>query len=107
MFDEDIGGAPAVHTGSWATRIPASATLTPFCSDACPAGNDVRGFVQAMAQRDYEAALKTILATSPFPGTCGRVCPAPCMQACSRGQHDEAVNIARAGAPRRDSRALA
>jgi 2-oxoacid:acceptor oxidoreductase gamma subunit (pyruvate/2-ketoisovalerate family) len=93
MFDEDIGGPPAVHTGSWATRIPASATLTPFCSDACPAGNDVRGFVQAMAQRDYEAALKTILATSPFPGSCGRVCPAPCMQACSRGQHDEAVNI--------------
>jgi len=93
MFDEDIGGPPAVHTGSWATRIPASASLTPLCSDGCPAGNDVRGFVQAMAQRDYEAALKTILATSPFPGTCGRVCPAPCMQACSRGQYDEAVNI--------------
>ena len=93
IFDEDIGGPPAVHTGSWATRIPASAALTPLCSDSCPAGNDVRGFVQAMAQRDYAAALKTILATSPFPGTCGRVCPAPCMQACSRGQHDEAVNI--------------
>ena len=93
MFDEDIGGPPAAHTGSWATRIPASAALTPLCSDGCPAGNDVRGFVQAMARQEYEAALKTILATSPFPGTCGRVCPAPCMQACSRGQHDEAVNI--------------
>jgi len=81
-----------VHTGSWASRLPASASLTPLCSDACPAGNDVRGFVQALAQRDYEAALKTILVTSPFPGTCGRVCPAPCMQACSRGAHDEAVN---------------
>ena len=93
IFDEDIGGPPAVHTGSWASRLPASAALTPHCSDACPAGNDVRGFVQALARRDYEAALKTILATSPFPGTCGRVCPAPCMRACTRGQHDEAVNI--------------
>ena len=92
IFDDDIGRPPAVHTGSWASRLPASASLTPFCSDACPAGNDVRGFVQAMARRDYEAALNTILLTSPFPGTCGRVCPAPCMQACSRDQHDEAVN---------------
>jgi 2-oxoacid:acceptor oxidoreductase gamma subunit (pyruvate/2-ketoisovalerate family) len=92
MFDEDIGGRPAVHTGSWASRIPASVPLTPLCSDACPAGNDVRGFVQETAGRDYEAALKTILLTSPFPGTCGRVCPAPCMQACTRDQHDEAVN---------------
>jgi 2-oxoacid:acceptor oxidoreductase gamma subunit (pyruvate/2-ketoisovalerate family) len=93
IFDEDLGGPPAVHTGSWATRIPASASLTPFCSNACPAGNDVRGFVQALAQHDYETALNTILLTSPFPGTCGRVCPAPCMRACTRKDHDEAVNI--------------
>jgi 2-oxoacid:acceptor oxidoreductase gamma subunit (pyruvate/2-ketoisovalerate family) len=92
IFDDDIGGRPAVHTGSWASRLPASVPLTPLCSDACPAGNDVRGFVQEMAGRDYEAALKTILVTSPFPGTCGRVCPAPCMLACTRGRHDEAVN---------------
>ena len=92
IFDDDIGGPPAVHTGSWASRLPASASLTPFCSDACPAGNDVRGFVQAMARREYDVALNTILLTSPFPGTCGRVCPAPCMRACSRDEHDEAVN---------------
>ena len=92
IFDSDTGGPPAVHTGSWATRLPAGLPLTPLCSDACPAGNDVRGFVQALAQRDHEAALKTILVTSPFPGTCGRVCPAPCMAACTRGAHDEAVN---------------
>ena len=107
IFDEDIGGPPAVHTGSWATRLPASASLTPLCSDACPAGNDVRGFVQAMAQRDYEAALKTILATSPFPGTCGRVCPAPCMQACARGAARRSREHPRAGALRRRPRALA
>lgn len=92
IFDEKISGPPTVHTGSWASRHPASMPLTPLCSDACPAGNDVRGFVQALARRDYEAALKTILVTSPFPGTCGRVCPAPCMGACTRGRHDEAVN---------------
>ncbi|MGO8685119.1 MAG: FAD-dependent oxidoreductase [Thermoleophilia bacterium] len=92
IFDEDVSGPPTMHTGSWASRRPESVPLTPACSDACPAGNDVRGFVQALAQRDYEGALSIILATSPFPGTCGRVCPAPCMQSCARGPHDEAVN---------------
>lgn len=84
---------PAIHTGDWASRQPHRHQLTPPCNDGCPAGNDVRAFVQAAAEKDYDAALGTILQTSPFPGICGRVCPAPCMQACNRRQHDEAVNV--------------
>ncbi len=93
LFDQEVGERPKIRTGSWATSIPERRTLTPPCNDGCPAGNDVRGFVQAVAQQDYTAALETILRTSPLPGVCGRVCPAPCMQACNRNTHDEPVNV--------------
>jgi len=93
ILDADIGGMPTIRTGTWATSRPARRQLTPPCNNGCPAGNDVRGFVQAIANRDYDGALRIILQTSPFPGICGRVCPAPCMEACNRKEHDEPVNI--------------
>jgi 2-oxoacid:acceptor oxidoreductase gamma subunit (pyruvate/2-ketoisovalerate family) len=93
ILDNDLGGMPTIRTGDWATRQPGRHTLTPPCNNGCPAGNDVRGFVQAVGRKDFEEALRIILKTSPFPGICGRVCPAPCMEACNRREHDEAVNV--------------
>ncbi len=93
ILDPDTGGLPRIHTGDWASRQPHRQNLTPPCNHGCPAGNDVRGFVQAAGKEDYQAALETILKTSPFPGICGRVCPAPCMEACNRNEHDEPVNV--------------
>ena len=93
FFDHAAGSPPTTRTGAWASHFPRGRELTPVCSDACPAGNDVRGFLQHVIRRDYTAALATILKTSPFPGTCGRVCPAPCMSACNRKLLDEAVNV--------------
>lgn len=93
LLDEDVGGFPKILTGDWASRHPDRRELTPPCNAGCPAGNDVRGFVQAIGKKDYDAALRTILRTSPLPGICGRVCPAPCMEACNRREHDEAVNV--------------
>ncbi len=93
MFDDDLGGMPVIQTGDWATSQPKRHELTPPCNNGCPAGNDVRGFVQAVAKKDYDEALRIVLQTSPFPGTCGRVCPAPCMEVCNRAEHDEAVNV--------------
>ncbi|MHC5108390.1 MAG: 2-oxoacid:acceptor oxidoreductase family protein [Planctomycetota bacterium] len=93
LFDHDVGAPPAIQTGSWATRQPHRRQLTPVCSHACPAGNDVQGFVAAAADQDYDRALSILLETSPLPGVCGRVCPAPCMEACNRGHFDESVNI--------------
>jgi 2-oxoacid:acceptor oxidoreductase gamma subunit (pyruvate/2-ketoisovalerate family) len=93
ILDEDLGGMPTIRTGNWATRHPARHQLTPPCNDGCPAGNDVRGFVQAVGRKELDEALQIILRTSPLPGVCGRVCPAPCMEACNRREHDEAVNV--------------
>lgn len=93
MFDDDVGAMPQIRTGAWATRQPQRRTLTPPCNHACPAGNDVQAFVAAMGRGSYDEALHILLDTSPFPGVCGRVCPAPCMDACNRAQFDEAVNV--------------
>lgn len=93
ILDSDLGGLPAIKTGSWASRRPERHQLTPPCNDGCPAGNDVRGFVQAVGKKEYDEALRIILHTSPLPGVCGRVCPAPCMEACNRREHDEAINV--------------
>ncbi|MHC4064220.1 MAG: 2-oxoacid:acceptor oxidoreductase family protein, partial [Planctomycetota bacterium] len=93
ILDEDVGGMPAIRTGSWATRQPQRRQLTPPCNNGCPAANDVRGFVEAVGKEDYDRALEILLETSPLPGACGRVCPAPCMEACNRADYDESVNI--------------
>ena len=93
VLDDDLGGPPLIQTGSWATHQPQRQQLTPPCNDGCPAGNDVRGFVQAVGKEDYDHALAILLRTSPLPGVCGRVCPAPCMEACNRRLLDGSVNV--------------
>jgi 2-oxoacid:acceptor oxidoreductase gamma subunit (pyruvate/2-ketoisovalerate family) len=93
LFDESVGVQPKVRTGSWATRKPERRTLTPPCNHTCPAGNDVQAFVAAMSRRDVDEAIEVLLNSSPLPGVCGRVCPAPCMGACNRNAYDEGVNV--------------
>lgn len=93
LLDPEIGRPPQIRTGSWATRRPERRTLTPPCNAVCPAGNDVQGFLAAAARGDYDGALEVLLETTPFPGVCGRVCPAPCMESCNRNEFDEGVNV--------------
>jgi 2-oxoacid:acceptor oxidoreductase gamma subunit (pyruvate/2-ketoisovalerate family) len=93
LLDESVGGLPEIQTGSWASRRPYRHTLTPPCNHGCPAGNDVRGFIEAVASEDHDEALAILLETSPLPAVCGRVCPAPCAEACNRSELDESVNI--------------
>ncbi len=87
------GDAPLLKTGQWATQQPHRQQMVPPCNHVCPAGNDVQGFVQALAGDRPDEALEILLRTSPFPGVCGRVCPAPCMDNCNRIALDSAVNV--------------
>ena len=93
LFDKEVGDRPKIRTGMWATRHPDRHRLLSPCANACPAGNDVQGFIAAVSEKDYTKALEIILETSPLPGICGRVCPAPCMEACNRTLYDEPVDI--------------
>jgi 2-oxoacid:acceptor oxidoreductase gamma subunit (pyruvate/2-ketoisovalerate family) len=82
-----------LKTGAWRTQHPAYRPHQAPCSAACPAGNDVVGFVQALGREGVEAAARLLLETQPLPSVCGRVCPAPCMSVCNRAAYDGAVDV--------------
>jgi NADPH-dependent glutamate synthase beta subunit-like oxidoreductase len=63
------------------------------CREACPVHTDARGYVQAVAQGDYEFAYRIARGPNPFASICGLVCGAPCEKACRRGAIDEPVFI--------------
>ncbi len=93
LLDDDVGQAPKIRTGAWATRRPERRRLLSPCMAVCPAGNDIQGFVAAISKERNDEALEILLNTTPLPGVCGRVCPAPCMDSCNRHLFDESVQI--------------
>jgi 2-oxoacid:acceptor oxidoreductase gamma subunit (pyruvate/2-ketoisovalerate family) len=84
---------PLLKTGLWSNQSPAYCQYTAPCNAACPAGNDIVGFIQALKEAGPEAAAAILLRTQALPSVCGRVCPAPCMNDCNRNSFDGAVNI--------------
>ena len=93
MLEGAGASRPAIKTGQWATEQPHRQQFVPPCNHICPAGNNVQGFLTALATKQTDAALEILLRTTPFPSICGRACPAPCMQACNRIELDGAVNV--------------
>ncbi len=91
----DPGTSRADKTGSWRTERAEYVTKQPPCANACPAGENVRGwlFDAEEGEKGYEKAWRTIMATNPFPAVMGRVCYHPCETSCNRGQLDESVGI--------------
>lgn len=84
------------HSGKCPTYVKRVAP----CSDACPAGEDIRGINNILrgkeekgAEDRYEAAFRRLAQKNPFPFVMGQVCPAPCQDACNRGHRDETVAI--------------
>ena len=84
---------PAIKTGLWASEQPHRQQMIPPCNHICPAGNNVQGFLNALARDEPDEALEILLRSTPFPSICGRACPAPCMDACNRIELDGAVNV--------------
>jgi len=82
-----------LRTGLWSNQCPSYRQYTAPCNAACPAGNDIVGFIQALRNDGPEAAAAILLRTQALPSVCGRVCPAPCMSDCNRKHFDGAVNI--------------
>ncbi len=63
------------------------------CEVSCPAGCNIPGFVSAIASGRDRDAMGIIMETIPLPGILGRVCPAPCEDACRRHGVDDPVSI--------------
>jgi NADPH-dependent glutamate synthase beta subunit-like oxidoreductase len=63
------------------------------CQAACPVSTDAGRYVQLVADgRDRDGYL-VARAPNPFASVCGRVCAAPCEDACRRGAIDAPVTI--------------
>jgi NADPH-dependent glutamate synthase beta subunit-like oxidoreductase len=63
------------------------------CKTKCPANISVQAYIQKAAEGKYTEALEVIKKDNPFPAVCGRICPHPCEDECTRGTVDEALAI--------------
>ena len=63
------------------------------CSNACPGGVHVQGYVALIAQGRFQEAIDLIREAIPFPSICGRVCTHPCEINCRRMEIDAPVSV--------------
>jgi NADPH-dependent glutamate synthase beta subunit-like oxidoreductase len=89
----DIDSSLANHTGTWRSERPVYVDGLPPCNHACPAGEQVQGWLYAAEDGSYETAWRRLVADNPFPAVMGRVCYHPCETACNRAELDTAVGI--------------
>lgn len=82
-----IASKGAVPKSDYITRITAP------CMEACPAHQDVPGYIELIRNRRYAEALELIRNTNCFPGTTGRTCVAFCEANCVRGDIDKPIAI--------------
>ena len=65
----------------------------PFCMSGCPVNNIIPDFNDLVYRQDWKAAIETLHSTNNFPEFTGRVCPAPCEEACTLRINDDPVGI--------------
>jgi glutamate synthase (NADPH/NADH) small chain len=65
----------------------------PFCMNGCPVNNVIPDFNDLVYQQDWKRAIDTLHSTNNFPEFTGRICPAPCEEACTLRINDDAVGI--------------
>jgi len=65
----------------------------PFCHSGCPLGNLIPDFNDAVYRGKWGKAADILHATNNFPEFTGRLCPAPCEEACVLGINEDPVTI--------------
>ncbi len=63
------------------------------CQAACPVSTDAGQYVQCVAEARDRDAFLVARAPNPLVSVCGRICAAPCEDACRRGSIDAPVSI--------------
>ncbi|TMG73489.1 MAG: glutamate synthase subunit beta [Betaproteobacteria bacterium] len=66
---------------------------TPFCMSGCPVNNIIPDFNDLVYKEDWQRAVETLHSTNNFPEFTGRICPAPCEEACVLRINDDPVGI--------------
>ncbi len=65
----------------------------PFCHTGCPLGNIIPDWNDLVYRGNWKEAIRRLHATNNFPEFTGRLCPAPCEEACVLGINAPAVTI--------------
>jgi len=65
----------------------------PFCHNACPLGNVIPDFNEAVYEENWRLAYEVLSSTNNFPEFTGRICPAPCEASCVLGINSDPVTI--------------
>jgi glutamate synthase (NADPH) small chain len=86
----------AVRAGEPLVREQASRCMgcgVPFCHTGCPLGNLVPDWNELVRTGRWEQASARLHETNNFPELTGKLCPAPCEEACVLALSDAAVTI--------------
>jgi glutamate synthase (NADPH/NADH) small chain len=65
----------------------------PFCHQGCPVNNIIPDWNDLVYQGNWQEALTVLHSTNNFPEFTGRICPAPCEEACTLNIDDNPVTI--------------
>ena len=65
----------------------------PFCHTGCPLGNIIPDWNDLVYRGRWQEAIRRLHATNNFPEFTGRLCPAPCEEACVLGINAPPVTI--------------
>ena len=65
----------------------------PFCMSGCPINNIIPDWNDLVFKQNWRQALDVLHQTNNFPEFTGRVCPAPCEEACTLNINNDPVGI--------------
>ena len=80
-------------TGALRTQRPVYVDLLPPCNHACPAGENIQGWLALAQEGKFEEAWQLLIQDNPLPAVLGRVCYHPCEDHCNRTPIDSPVSI--------------
>lgn len=83
----------AEGTGPLRFRRPVYMDFMPPCNSACPAGENIQGWLAQAQSGNYFEAFQVLVEDCPFPAIMGRVCVKPCETGCNRNHIDKTINI--------------
>lgn len=104
--NEDWAWSEKIFEQDTSYKCPTYVHATPPCQGSCPAGEDIRGWLNIVRGMEKlpddlseknqgwaEYAFQRATLANPFPAIMGRVCPAPCQDGCNRNEVDDHVGI--------------
>jgi len=65
----------------------------PFCHSACPVNNLIPDWNDLVYKNNWQLAIDVLHRTNNFPEFTGRICPAPCEEACTLNIQNSPVTI--------------